>query len=101
VTVGVTLAIGLAELGGRRLIVPAIAVTVLGAYAVIAPLHYFASAYPSPALLDNLTRAPSHTLHVTLWRRCLRADWLRSSAAQFPPENQAIAVTYYWRTLEA
>ena len=100
VTIGITMAVGLAELGLRRSIVPAAVALLLGAYAIAAPIRYLHPAYPRPLLTETLQRAPTHLSGARFGDSV--CELLGYDLALVPgiSGQQALDITYYWRTLQ-
>lgn len=97
VTVGVTLAVGLAAVAGNRIVAPAVAAAALGVYALLAPARYLAPVYPQPQLLAGLEQQPAHAANVRFGDGAFELVGYDLAQAAFPSGQPALAVTYYWR----
>jgi hypothetical protein len=96
--VGATLAIGLTEIGGRRLYLAWGGALALGVYALIAPAHYLAPQYPEPELRAELTQAPAHELGVRFGDDAFELVGYDVEQESSAAGQDALVVTYYWRT---
>jgi len=100
VTIGITMAVGLAELGFRRSIWPAGFALLLGVYAIAAPIRYLHPVYPRPLLTDTLPHTPTHLSGAHFGDNV--CELLGYDLALIPDVSgqQALEITYYWRALQ-
>jgi hypothetical protein len=96
--VGATLAIGLAEVNGRRLYLAGGAALVLGVYALLAPSHYLAPQYPMPELPATLAQPPARELGVRFGDDAFELLGYDIEKRTPAAGHEALVVTYYWRT---
>jgi hypothetical protein len=98
--VGATLAIGLTEVGGRRLYLAWGAALILGIYTLVAPTRYLAPQYPVPELLTTLTQPPEHELGVRFGDDAFELIGYDVEKKSSAAGQDALVVTYYWRTIQ-
>lgn len=96
--VGATLAIGLTEIGGRRLVLAWGAAAILGLYALVAPTRYLAPQYPVPELRTALPQPPAFELGVRFGDDAFELVGYDVEKKSSTAGQEALVVTYYWRT---
>ncbi len=98
--VGVTMAVGLAELGFRRAIWPAALALLLGAYALGAPIRYLHPTYPRPLLAENLVRSPTHLSGARFGDDVCELLGYDTALVPDAAGQPTLEITYYWRALQ-
>ena len=100
VTIGITLAVGLAELGFRHAILPAAIALLLGVYAIAAPIRYLHPVYPRPLLTETLQHAPTHLSGARFGDNVGELLGYDLALVADVSGQQALEITNYWRTLQ-
>lgn len=96
----VTLAVGLTEIAGRRLLVAAAVAIGIALYAVVAPQRYLDAAYPRPLIVTSLQESPSFDARVRFGDGRIELAGYDLAAADADCARRSVNVTYYWRTIE-
>ena len=100
VTIGITMAVGLAELGFRRSILPAALALLLGVYAIVAPIRYLHPVYPRPLLTETLQHAPTYVSGARFGDNVCELIGYDLALSLDAAGRQALEITYYWRALQ-
>lgn len=103
-SVGITLAVGLYEVGVRRWLLPSL-ITLCWACALIAPFRYLHPTYPRPQVVDSLPTSPAFPVHARFEGdsfELIGYDLKQVNLARGEAKNganSAVDITYYWQTI--